>query len=146
MGGCIKEGLQVGLIWKDEGEVAVELLYQGALGAEVCVEAEAGERQVAKALRSHSLDKAFHPRLTEEVNRLAGVADQEDGLRIAVPVGGKPLDEIVLGGGCVLHFVNQEVLQACAERGGDGRVSGRGRELQEVGHGSGASADGAHRA
>ena len=86
------------MVREDEAEVAVELIDQGALGAEVCGEAEACEGQVAEALGVHGLDEAFDAGLAEEVDGLAGVADQEDGLSIAVPVSGEEFKELVLGG------------------------------------------------
>jgi hypothetical protein len=118
----------------------VELIDKGALGAEVSGEAEERERQVAEALGMHGADESLDARLSEEVDGLTGVADQEDGLPVAVPTGGEELDEFVLCGGGVLHLVDQEVLEACAEGGGEvvragvgvEGVAGKQAELGEV--------------
>ena len=55
------------------------------LGAEVGGEAKRGERQVAEALGLQRADEAFHAGLAEEVDGLLRVADEKDGLRVAVP-------------------------------------------------------------
>ncbi len=91
------------------------------------------------------MEEAFDAGLAEEVDGLAGVADEEDGLRVAVPGGGEALDEVVLGGGGVLHLVDEEVLEAGAEGGGEvfgagvlgEGVAGEERELGEVALGVG---------
>jgi len=106
------------LVGEDEIEVAVELFDESALGAEVCGEAQAREGQVAEPLGVRGADEALDPRLAEEVDGLAGVAHQKDGLPVAVPVGGEELDQLVLARGGVLHLIDQEVLQARAERSG----------------------------
>ena len=53
--------------------------------------------------------------MAEEVDGLARVADQEDGLRVAVPGFGEHFDEVVLAGGGILHLVDEQVLKACAK-------------------------------
>ena len=118
LGGGVGEGVGVGFLGEDEIEVAVELFDESVLGAEVCGEPQAREGQVAEALGAHGPDEALDPRLAEEVDGLARIADQEDGLPVAVPVGREQFDELVLAGGGVLHLIDQEVLQARAERGG----------------------------
>ena len=97
----------------------VEVIDQSALRAEVSREAEAREGKVAEALGVHGADDSLDACLAEEIDGLARVADQEDGLSVAVPALGKEFDEFVLGGGGVLHLVDEEVLEACAEGGGE---------------------------
>ena len=41
---------------------------------------------------------------------MLGVADEEDGLAEAIPALGEELEELVLGGGGILHFIDEEVL------------------------------------
>jgi hypothetical protein len=106
----------------------IEIIDQSALRAEVRREAKARERQVAEALGVHGTDESLDPRLTEEVDGLAWVADQEDGLPVAVPALGKEFDELVLGGGGVLHLVDEEVLESRAESGGKVFWAGVGAE------------------
>ena len=113
---------------EDQGEVLVEVIDQSALRAEVSREAEAREGQVAEALGVHGADESLDACLAEEVDGLAWVADQEDGLPVAVPTLGKEFDEFVLGGGGVLHLVDEEVLEACAESGGEVFWAGVGGE------------------
>ena len=117
-----------GFLGEDEIEVAVELFDESELRAEVCGEAKARERQVADAPGAHGPDEALDARLAEEVDGLAGVAHQKNGLPVAVPVGGEQFDQLVLAGGSVLHLIDQEVLQARAERGGQVVRSGVGVE------------------
>jgi len=56
------------------------------------------------------------------------VADEEDGLRVPVPILGEEFDDLVLTGGGILHLVDQEVLQARAEGGGKVIRAGFGGE------------------
>src|SRR5208283_54895 len=128
LGGGVGERVGVCFVGEDEGEVMVELIDESALGAEVCGEAQAGERQVAEPLGAHGADEALDARLAEEIDGLAGVADQKDGLPVAVPVGREQFDELVLAGGGVLHLVDQEVLQARSEGGGQVVRAGVGVE------------------
>jgi hypothetical protein len=102
------------------GEVFVEGLDEGGLGAEVGGEAEDGEREVAEAAGLEGLEEALDAGLTKGVDGLPGIADEEDGLGVGVPAAGEELDEFVLGGAGVLHFVDEEVLEA--EAGGGGEV------------------------
>jgi hypothetical protein len=70
------------------------------------------------------VDETLNSGLAEEVDGLAGISDQEEGLGVCVPVAGEELDEVVLASGGVLHLVDEEVLEAGAE--GAGEVVGAG--------------------
>ena len=79
---------------------------------------------------AHGVEEALDAGLAEEVDGLLGVADEEDGLGVAVPALGEELDELVLAGGGVLHLVDEEVLEAHAGGGGEvveGRSPSAGR-------------------
>ena len=78
-----------------------------------------GKRQVAELPGEHCADEMLDPGLAEEIDGLAWIADQEDGLGMAVPGCGEKLEEVVLAGGGVLHLVDQQVLEARAELGGE---------------------------
>ncbi len=109
-------GLQrVGGGGKDLREGVVEVFDEGALGAEVGGEMERREREGvvagAELAGAHGVDEALDAGLAEEIDGLLGVADEEDGLGGAVPAMREELDELVLGGGRVLHLVDEEMLQ-----------------------------------
>ena len=106
----------------------IEVIDQSALRAEVSRETKARDGQVAETLSVHGADESLDACLAEEVDGLAWVADQEDGLPVAVPALGQEFDELVLGGGGVLHLVDEEVLQSRAESGGKVFWAGVGAE------------------
>jgi hypothetical protein len=112
------------IVREDKAEVFVELNDEIALGAEVCGETERGEGNVAKASGGYGMDKALDARLAEEIDGLVRVPNEEDGLRVAVPGLGEEFEEFVLAGGSVLHLVDQEMLEARAECGGEIFCSG----------------------
>ena len=118
MGWSVGQCEKAGFIREDEVEVVVELIDESALRAEVCGEPEASEPQVAESLGVHGADEALDARLAEEIDGLAGIADQKDGLRVAIPIFCEEFNQLILGGGGVLHLVDQQVLQARAECGG----------------------------
>ena len=109
----------VSLGGEDEIEIVVELIDEVALGAEIGGKAEPGERKFAKSLGVHGADEALDSRLAEEIDGLARIADEEDGLRVTVPGCSEELKELVLAGGGVLHFVHKQMLETCAQRGGE---------------------------
>ena len=77
--------------------------------AEVGGEVQGAERDVAEALLGHGAEEAFDAGLAEEVDGLLGIADEEEGLAVAVPGAGEQLDEFVLARGGVLHLVDEEL-------------------------------------
>ena len=79
---------------------------------------------------AHGAEEAFDAGLAEEVDGLLGVADEEEGLGVAVPGAGEQLDEFVLGGGGVLHLVDEQVAERGA--GGGGEVGGRRRRARRA--------------
>ena len=105
--------------WEDEGEILVEASNEIVLRAEVGGELKPREGHVAEKAGAGGVHEALDARLAEEVDGLAGIADEEDSLGVAVPGFGEHFDEIVLAGGGVLHLVDQQMLEARAERGGE---------------------------
>jgi hypothetical protein len=71
--------------------------------------------RLAETFGAGGADEALDARLAEEIDGLAWIADEEDGLGVAVPGFGEQLDEVVLAGGGVLHLVDEQMLEACAE-------------------------------
>ncbi len=132
---------------KELGEVVIEGLDEGGLGAEVGGEMEGGEGEGVgcggEAAGVHGVDEALDAGLAEEVDGLLGVADEEDGLAVAVPALGEELEELVLRGGGVLHLVDEKMLEvhvgggAEVVEGGAGAQGGAGEEA-ELGEVAGA--------
>ena len=120
---------------EDGGEGLVELLDERGLGAEVGGEVERGEGELAEAAGAEGIEEAGDLRLAEEVDGLLGVADEEDGLAMTVPRVGEEANEFVLGGGGVLHLVDEEVIEAGAGGGGEVVESGIVAEGGERGEG-----------
>ena len=121
VGGGIGQGVGIGGhgLREDEREVLVEAGNEVGLRAEVRGESEASERQCAEKSGAGGAHKTLDARLAEEIDRLTRIADEEDGLRVAVPGFGEPLDEVVLSGGGVLHFVDEKMLKARAQGRGE---------------------------
>ncbi len=108
-GGC--QGGVVGR-GKDLLEGGVKSVDQGRLRAEVCGQAKGIDGELAEEAVIHHAAKAFHTRLPELIDGLLGVADEEEGLRHAVPASGECLEKLILAGGGVLHFVDEQMLEA----------------------------------
>src|ERR1019366_6819054 len=121
VGGGIGQRVGVGGNWlrEDECEVLVEAGDEVVLRAEVRGELEASEGQCPEKSGAGGAHKALDPGLAEEIDGLAWIADKEDGLRVAVPGFGEHLNEVVLSGGGVLHFVDKEMLKARAQGRGE---------------------------
>ena len=112
--GSVRDGGRLGGVaggGEDSGEVLVEGVDKIGLGAEVRGEVQGGEGQLVQAAAMHGLDEALDPRLAKKIDGLLGVADEEDGAGGAIPATGEELDELVLGGGGVLHFVDEQMLK-----------------------------------
>ena len=107
---------------KDESEVAVKVIDENGLGAEVRAKVEDAEMDVADAFLAHGAKETLDAGLAEEVDRLFRIADEEKGLTVAVPASGKHFDEFVLAGGGVLHLVDEKVSKGGT--GGAGKVGG----------------------
>jgi hypothetical protein len=96
---------------KDAVEGLVEIFDERLLRAEVGGEAQWGEGDVTEARFVKGAQKTFDTRLSEEIDGLLGVADEEEGLRVAIPGLSEELDEVVLSGGGVLHLVNEQMAE-----------------------------------
>jgi hypothetical protein len=94
----------------------VEPLHQRRLGAEVRAERERFQLNAADAFLA-GLEEQADVGFAEAINRLHRVADQKESAAVpGLPTRRQLLEQIVLGVGGVLKLVDQQVLNAIAER------------------------------
>ena len=120
---------------EDRAEELVDAAHQVVVAAE-----RAAERQQRPASRVHEVlqrGEAVHVRAAEAVDRLPGVADEEErGARPAAVSAGDQLDQLRLHGVDVLRLVDHEVEEALADPRRPppgGRAAGRPRQAPDRG-------------
>src|SRR5665213_440204 len=83
---------------ENAAEIVIELIDESPLRTEVGGEGERRDRKLAEETGFKRLYKPLDTRLTEEVDGLIRVADEEYSLRVTVPGRGEMLQQFILTG------------------------------------------------